>query len=316
MKNKLRIIISVLIAAFLLFLTFKNTNWQEVMNNLLLSNPALLFLAVLITFVQLSLRALRWKELIKNIGYKFSFKEAFTTYSAGTFLNITLPTQVGDLYRINRAKKYKASRTKMISTVYVERVLDITCILFLAFTSMFFITVKNEIVWRMLTSVIAFLLVIILVVVFLIKSEKITKTLLNKLLKIPVLKKYENKIDEVWDNFILGFKSFNLKNLITPTLLSILVWLLEATIFYLVLRAFNAQTSFIFTLFLIMTAVLLILVPLTPNGIGLIDFYLQSMLQGLLTLSLSSAVIITYRVVQLAPITAFTAVMFAKQQIK
>ncbi len=76
------------------------------------------------------LRAHRWLLLISTLGYKARMSNAFFTVMVGYFANMGLP-RVGEVVRAGLFAKYEnISAGKVMGTIVVDRILDLTSLLF------------------------------------------------------------------------------------------------------------------------------------------------------------------------------------------
>lgn len=72
-------------------------------------------------------RALRWKMLIKPLGYEPKTSNAFLTIIIGYFANLGLP-RIGEVVRAATMSRYEKIPTeKLLGTIVVGRVVDVIC---------------------------------------------------------------------------------------------------------------------------------------------------------------------------------------------
>ncbi len=87
-------------------------------------------LVVLLTFIISNIsRAIRWRMLLKSLGYNTRVSNGFLTIMLGYFANLGLP-RFGEIIRAGTMAKYeKIPMEKVIGTVVVGRILDVICLL-------------------------------------------------------------------------------------------------------------------------------------------------------------------------------------------
>jgi len=110
---------------FLLYLAFRNQNFAEIRKAIQNSNLWMLIPVLAASIVGLVFRALRWKILLKPLGYSPSFLNAFSSLMVGYAVNYAIP-RVGEISRcVALGKKEKAPATALFGTVMAERLTDL-----------------------------------------------------------------------------------------------------------------------------------------------------------------------------------------------
>jgi hypothetical protein len=90
-----------------------------------------LLASVPLVLINMGLRALRWRSLLGN-SRDVPFVTAFSAQMVGYLANNILPVRVGDLVRILvLGQAVPLSRSRILSTVLLERVLDMAMVVFL-----------------------------------------------------------------------------------------------------------------------------------------------------------------------------------------
>lgn len=127
------------VGLLLLWLAFRNTDFQKLSADLKEANYSWLLLSVLFGFIAYVSRARRWVLLINPLGYKPSLINSFYALMIGYLANIALP-RVGEISRcVALGKKEKIPVDQLIGTVVIERTIDLisllTIMIILLFTS-------------------------------------------------------------------------------------------------------------------------------------------------------------------------------------
>lgn len=93
-------------------------------------------LLVLIAFTLSNVsRALRWNMLLRSLGYRPTFTNAFLTTFIGYFANLGLP-RMGEIVRPGMMARYEKMKVeKVIGTVVLERMVDVVTILIVTATA-------------------------------------------------------------------------------------------------------------------------------------------------------------------------------------
>jgi len=90
----------------------------------------LIVISVCFTFSQL-FRAIRWRFLLRPMGYEISLFNSFATVMVGYFANLGIP-RVGEFVRAGFLAKYEeVAIEKAFATIVIERVVDVILLLFM-----------------------------------------------------------------------------------------------------------------------------------------------------------------------------------------
>ena len=127
------------VGILLLWLAFRNVDFNKLTAHLKEANYSWLLLSVLFGLFAFISRARRWVLLINPLGFNPSLKNSFYALMTGYLANIALP-RVGEITRcVALGKKEKIPMDQLIGTVVVERTIDFLSLLiimvFLIFTS-------------------------------------------------------------------------------------------------------------------------------------------------------------------------------------
>lgn len=129
MKNALKYILSLLVAAGLLWYVFKDFELAALLDKLKEVNYRWVAIAVVVFLASHSLRAYRWNLMLKPLGYK-----SLTTFRTllavmiGYFANLIVP-RMGEVSRCGVLKRTDSvPMTNSLGTVVAERVVDLCCL--------------------------------------------------------------------------------------------------------------------------------------------------------------------------------------------
>ena len=180
-KDLLIAITGILISIVLIYLTFKDfdfTNILPILKNMKISFLLLFFAS---TFLELTFRTLKWYLILLPIK-KTEFLKLFEFEIISLGINNILPFRMGEFTKMFLvSKRYFISKITSLSTVFVERLLD-TFILF----SLFLIySSAGNIDMRINRSLIIIILltVIFLVLLFFVYIEKVAKLIFGEVEK-------------------------------------------------------------------------------------------------------------------------------------
>jgi uncharacterized protein (TIRG00374 family) len=137
MRSHLRTIVVVALAVGLIAWFLHNVDLRSVAADILRAKPEWLVLSLATMFVNLAIRAWRWKYLLEPLGTT-SFGSAFRATAVGFAASTVLPARAGEVIRpyfLARQAKCtehgRMSATGAFATIIVERLLDLITVLIL-----------------------------------------------------------------------------------------------------------------------------------------------------------------------------------------
>lgn len=265
----------VILTLLFLFLAFKNVDLKE--SFLLIANTSILWLILYVIVFYLShyIRALRWKIMVHSVKKDISTFNLFSAVMIGYGVNCVIP-RLGEIYRGLFIGRWEGlSRTTMLGTVVIERIIDIGAFAFASLLSVYIFpgNLFGEIVWLKTSLIIGFasIFIISLLIVFMVKYEKKFEPVIVKFLS-KFSNKIASKFEELFSTLVDGLSSiqdFRTIFLITIyTGLILLLYALNSFIgFYMLdMQKFGLVTFSMAWVFMTISAYGVI-VP-TPGGTG------------------------------------------------
>ena len=133
MKDKLPILLKTTVSFGLLAFIFTRIDLNQVLSRLQnLSFPFVLFALLFYTGCQW-LSCLRWQVVLKSAGYHIPIRYLLSSYFAGMFVSIFLPSSVGgDVYRVYRITKAIDAPETAFASVFLERFTGLAAVFALA----------------------------------------------------------------------------------------------------------------------------------------------------------------------------------------
>jgi len=229
--------ISIVLAVIFLYIAFYDVNFGEVLN--LTSHASIFWIAVFIIsfYAGHIVRTLRWKVILHSVKPDASFKHLFGSLMIGYGINCVTP-KLGEITRAVMIGKWeKLSRSSMLGTVIVERVIDII--------SLGFAVLISAYVWReslyeifpwlestlYLSGILMFGILIIIYLTVRYK-EKFYGIIIKLFSKIS--EKYAHKLAYIFEMLTEGFSSLKgAKNYFLTILLTIILLLIYAASSYI-----------------------------------------------------------------------------------
>ncbi len=264
----LRTLIGFLVAAAIFYIFFRNFDISAAVEAASRANWLYILPAFLIYYASLPIRGGRWGLLLKSAGHPVDNRALSRYYFLSWFANALLPARIGDLYRAYLLKKNRdISVSLSLGVLFSERVFDLLIIASLtAFSGIYFrsylkgSTESDNLIF-------SFMAVMLVVAIFVAAA-----------LAIPSL---VNIAPVSWRPKLALFSSGLFKS---PTLFPIiaisttLIWLSEALRLFFVFKAFGLETGFLAALFISQAALIIMVLPVSPAGLGLVEILMLKIL--------------------------------------
>ena len=116
---------------FLLWLTLRKSNWEEIKNDILTANFIFLIPATIMLLMSHLSRAVRWKILMEPLGYKPTLLNTFFAVMIGYWANLAVP-RLGEVLKCTILGRYeKVPADKLVGTIVAERAFDVVSLVVL-----------------------------------------------------------------------------------------------------------------------------------------------------------------------------------------
>ena len=123
MKNKLLLIVKILVSGGVIYYLFKQICFQKLLHTYLNINLLILIITIIILFLQSSLSSLKWKYILTSDNIYAPYLFLLKSYFIGSFISLFLPTSFGgDLYRVYSLKRYNLDALQNASSVLFDRI--------------------------------------------------------------------------------------------------------------------------------------------------------------------------------------------------
>ena len=130
--NTFKYLVFFAIGVIIFWLLYRKIEWQELVGALKGLKYSWLVVSIFLGLLSQVSRALRWKMLIKPLGYNPSLSNTFLSVLVLYFVNLIVP-RAGEVARcsiLNRTDKIPF--TKLVGTVFTERLADLIMLLLLS----------------------------------------------------------------------------------------------------------------------------------------------------------------------------------------
>lgn len=296
-------IISLVLLA--LFIIINWGSFGEIGDKLAGARYVFILPAVAVLVIDMGLKALRWQYLLRPLK-AISLRSVFSIEVIGHMANAILPLRLGELVRAYLlGEKESVSKISTLATVAVARAFDGLALLFVAAVLALFLPLEARL--KLVVYIAAAIILGVLVVFLLLAStqgrlERVAARLLR-----PLPRRWSARLEGWLDRFICGLEAIKSpRKVLLVFLISILVWLAEGTMFYIVSFAFNLGQPFHVMLLASTAANLALLIPSSPGGFGAFEIPVQ---QALVIFGVESALAGAYafavHVALLLPVVLF-----------
>ncbi|MCB4755704.1 MAG: flippase-like domain-containing protein [Elusimicrobia bacterium] len=270
MSNWRRILIGLFISTICLYWTFRSFHFEDLLTALKQANYLWFLPPLFIYVISFLLRALRWQVLLLPIK-KIPYPRLFFTLVFGFFINTIMPLRAGEFARAYSLSKSSDLRVSLsLGSIATERLTDLFGLLFLMGLASRLFPAGQLPIWKL-----ALLFVLGLAMAYLV---------------FGLFRKY----GESWEKRGTGLPgklirfarglSEGLSALKSPTklslvaLLSVLIWMVEATVMFFLSRAFALNLSYFQSAALVVGLAAGVIVPAAPGYIGTLEFFGQQTL--------------------------------------
>ncbi len=272
-------VISVLLTAVFLYLAFKDVDLNEALYLVTQASVKWTIIFIGIFLFAPLVRAYRWKVLIKSVKPDTSVINLFGATMVGYGINCVIP-RMGELYKALFLGRWeKISRSSLVGTVIVERIIDIIALAFSVIISglIYSGNLYEEISWLKPSLYIGFA-VIFVMILFIYLIVVLKDRFYNMILKYvgKISKKGAEKLAYVFHMLIDGFNTVkNKKDFFIIVFLSAIIMLiygLNSYAGFFMMKMENLQEVTFGMAWIFMTIGAFGVVIPTPGGTGSYHF--------------------------------------------
>ncbi len=269
-------ILALVVTILLLVLIFYKIDVKELITTFKEFNFKNIWLIVPLYISTLYLRGIRWKALLLN-NPKYSSLHLGEVFTVGSMLNVFLPARAGDVYRayyLGAVKNEK--KMKVFGSIILERTLDGICV-FGILLSAILIYFRHDWILRLAYGIGALFVGSLIVFYIVFKFNKISwicEKLVIAAEKLPekIVQPSRNFIEKICahtNSFMEGFEVLdNFGCTFAAVFTSIVIWIIEAYVAYLIVDSFGLGLGFAAGLFVISLISFSTMLPSTSVFLG------------------------------------------------
>lgn len=148
-KNLIKYTLLFLLMAVLLFLAFRNVNWNDFWTSLLSCDFKWILATMAMQWIITYWRGNRWRIMMRPLSKDITRRETYDAYAICYLANIAFPRS-GEVIRCGLiAERGKASFEGALGTVVIERTWDLICVVLACIPLFFFGTFRDFLVEKM-----------------------------------------------------------------------------------------------------------------------------------------------------------------------
>jgi uncharacterized protein (TIRG00374 family) len=278
--------IGIAISGVFLYVAFRGQDFGDIREALGRANLWWLVPALVMYFLGVWLRAERWSVLLRSLAPGVSARSLFPTVVVGYMANNVLPLRTGEIVRSYLiSKEHGVRKTSVLATIAVERIFDGFTMLGFMLVATAFVSFTSELQHLAIISFIVF--TVLLIGLFLLT---LGGNLLDRLLQLvlgPLPTRVADTVERMTESFLGGLGVFrHRRDLAMVAGFSLLAWLAEGSMYYLIARGFGEQVRDVVglgaTLMTTGVANMATLIPSSPGYIGQFEFGVRLVLNGAL----------------------------------
>jgi uncharacterized protein (TIRG00374 family) len=269
--------VSILVSALFLYLALRGLQFNLIFDAVKSANLVWLLAVVPIYFTSVWFRSLRWNYLLRPIKH-IPTRAVFPVVAMGYMGNNIFPARAGELLRSVVLKhRYEIPISASLASIIVERIIDGVVMLGFIFfnltelnkltdSSGFVGSIRALALWGSIAFIGALLFFLLAA-----KFPHKTETFIRWVAKI-FPQKWQEKILNIGLRFITGIEALNSwKSLSIVLGTSVVIWLLETSVYWVVMRAFPMQVNFFGLMLMNGILNLSTTLPSAPGYIGTFD---------------------------------------------
>ncbi len=268
----------IVISALLIGIVLTQVSIRSALSAIAAADFRLLLLALLLNFVGATLTASRWRVLLAAQSVRTTTRFLTARWMEACFFNQFLPSTIGgDSKRIFDSWKLGASKAGAVAAVSVDRLLGAIALMVFGVVALLLSSVSIGDRGNLVTFVVSCSVILIVVAVVIFYPPGWLQTLLVRLYKkLPMtLQKFASKVESSF-----GTYRNDSRVLVIGLLLSVALQVNVICFYFLIGRSLGIDIEFVDYMLIIPVASVVLLLPITINGIGLREGIFAFLLAG------------------------------------
>lgn len=270
MKSGIKILSLIGIALFVIILS--RINLGALVDILSHTSIVYLILALMVNCFAIILKSQKWKIIVNSVRPNFPLKESIKAFFVGFAFSTITPAKLGDFIKVLYINDDRCGLGKCISTVVIDRLIDIILLFSIALIAIcgFSVIYRIEI---LSVSTIVLIVAGLLAGLYLVLHRPLLSALLKPFFTIFVPEHLKSKVTLYYDDFFSGLFTFyqDRSRFISSISIGIISWIPPFVYGYLLALSIGIDTGILFFVLVIPVLSLLDLLPISISGIGTRD---------------------------------------------
>jgi uncharacterized protein (TIRG00374 family) len=286
--NRRRIILGFAVSAFFLFFALRGQDYNAIREAFSQVTYWYLIPALGLYFIGLLVRSYRWSVLLRPVEHVRP-RELVGINAVGLMANNVLPLRTGEFVRAYAlSQRTSVTKSTALATIAVERIFDGMALLTFIATSMLFVDLTSQLSRVAELAMVVFGLALV-ALILLAKGGRLRDRMLRLALG-PLPDAMGARANRMAESFISGLGIFHRwRELTLVSVSSLVAWGFEASMYYMVARAFGGDIEAAMgipeTMLTTGIANLATLVPSSPGYVGPYEAAVILVLSGALGLT-------------------------------
>jgi len=292
MPDKKNLKKAVRIIGIVLFIyILSKVNWPEFSDILREINIFYFLLGILLIIPAVSIRALRWREIVNSLDTGIPKKTSIIIFAKGLFWGVITPGKLGEFSRAKYlAEKSNISLDKALFTVVFDKLIEFFAAAFLsipAILALFYLFDVDILLMAIILS-----LIVIFGIYFLIK-RKPNQKFLKPFFQIFIFDSLKKKAEVLFNGFFEETKRLTKALIIKLFCYELVIYFLTAIVFFLIALSLGMNIPLWYLGLMIPLITIIVALPISMLGLGTREAGLI-FLFSLINLSLNQAVAFSF----------------------
>lgn len=277
-KQQVAVFTGIIISLAFLWFAFRDLRPKQVIDEIEQASIPLLFVGAAWYFAAVSIITLRWQYLLRQVKV-VPLRSLIPLVCIGYMGNNVYPFRSGEALRIFLLRRdHGVPVVKAATTVIVERVFDGLVMLTFIVIPLSLTDIASDDVQRVVTFA-APLFLSALAVFFALAAKPSILRLLTKHGSRFLPGKLAGLVQRISEEIIDGLEGLRSpSDLAGAVIASYVTWAIEASVYWIVMLAFNIDSGYLVALMVVGTVNLAGLLPASPGMIGVFEFFARAVL--------------------------------------
>jgi len=263
-SKKIRIFLQILGPLIFIYILFK-IDYQLFFKEVGLLNWRFLFLATVLAFLLILIKALRWRIILLSLDINISKLKCVNLHWLGVFIGIITPGRFGELIKVYFLKNKGYNSFRSFFSVILDRIADILILLFFSLL-IFFFFLKDLGIY--IISIGFFLLLVIIFIFLLIDQRSYLNKLFSRLVRKIFLIDFKDYSHFTFSKFWKGIKSLRKKEVIYFFIYLVISWFIYFLARYAIALSLGLNLPFIDIVIISSSMALVAILPISIAGLG------------------------------------------------